>query len=103
MPGGGTIPAGETVVAGVAWAPTRGITKVEVQVDDGAWAEAELAEDFDDDVWRQWRWTWAATAGTHTLRVRATDGEGETQTDERVPPRPDGATGYHTVQVSVGS
>jgi sulfite oxidase len=45
---------------------------------------------------------WDATAGTHRIRVRATDGEGETQTEELRPPAPDGATGWHAVQVSVG-
>ena len=34
--------------------------------------------------------------------VRATDGEGNVQTDELSPPAPDGATGWHTIQVSVG-
>ncbi len=88
-------------MAGVAWAPTRGIAKVEVQVDEGAWNEAQLAEALHDDTWRQWRWRWDATHGRHRLRVRATDGQGETQTEERQPPRPDGATGYHTIEVSV--
>lgn len=101
VPHAAAVPAGETVVAGVAWAPTRGIAKVEVQVDEGAWNEAQLAEALHDDTWRQWRWRWDATHGRHRLRVRATDGQGETQTEERQPPRPDGATGYHTIEVSV--
>jgi hypothetical protein len=45
---------------------------------------------------------WDAPAGTHRIQVRATDGEGEVQTDELRPPAPDGATGWHTIQVSVG-
>lgn len=93
---------GRVVVAGVAWAQTRGIERVEVSVDDGEWMEAELAEQYDVDTWRQWRLEWDATPGSHTLRVRATDGTGETQTAERVDPVPDGATGWHSVVVTVG-
>jgi hypothetical protein len=44
---------------------------------------------------------WAATPGTHQLRVRATDTTGATQTEQQAPPAPDGATGWHTVQVEV--
>jgi DMSO/TMAO reductase YedYZ molybdopterin-dependent catalytic subunit len=90
-------------VAGVAWAPNRGISKVEVQLgEDADWVEARLSEPLSDNCWRQWVVEWDATAGTHRIRVRATDGEGETQTEELRPPAPDGATGWHAVQVSVG-
>ncbi|MPZ89323.1 MAG: molybdopterin-dependent oxidoreductase [Nitriliruptorales bacterium] len=97
----GEIPPGPTAVAGVAWAPTRGIEGVEVQVDDGPWAQARLADEAGGDTWRQWIYEWDAPAGQHRLRVRATDGTGQTQTDERAPPAPDGATGWHSVVVSV--
>jgi DMSO/TMAO reductase YedYZ molybdopterin-dependent catalytic subunit len=93
--------AGTQAIAGVAWAPDRGISKVEVQVDDGPWMEAELAAAIDEDTWRQWRYTWDASPGNHTLRVRATDGTGTTQPAEIRPPAPDGATGYHTITVEV--
>ncbi len=95
-PGAGSVP-----VAGVAWAPTLGISRVEVAVDDGAWNEAVLAEALDVDTWRHWRYDWDATPGRHELRVRATDGTGTTQTAERTAPRPGGATGYHTIAVTV--
>lgn len=96
------VDAGEVVVAGVAWAQTRGIERVEVQVDDGDWLEAELAElDGELDTWRQWRVTWDAEPGRHELRVRATDGTGETQGEDRVDPVPDGAEGWHTIEVQV--
>jgi len=39
---GSTIPAGEATIAGVAWAPDRGVSQVEIQVDGGAWQPAEL-------------------------------------------------------------
>lgn len=93
--------AGPVAVAGVAWAPTRGISKVEVQVDDRPWADATLAGSLSDEAWRQWVYRWQATPGRHQLRVRATDGRGETQTATGAPPQPDGATGYHTIQITV--
>jgi DMSO/TMAO reductase YedYZ molybdopterin-dependent catalytic subunit len=95
-------PAGEVVVAGVAWAQHRGITRVEVQVDEGTWSPATLATAVSDDTWVQWSYRWSATAGEHTLRVRATDADGQTQTQAEAPPAPDGATGYHTVRMTVG-
>jgi DMSO/TMAO reductase YedYZ molybdopterin-dependent catalytic subunit len=94
--------AGPVTVAGVAWAQHRGITKVEVQVDDGPWAPATLAPVVSADTWVQWSYAWPATAGEHTLRVRATDKDGQTQTSTPAAPAPDGATGWHSVQVTVG-
>jgi DMSO/TMAO reductase YedYZ molybdopterin-dependent catalytic subunit len=98
---GATVPGGRTVVAGVAWAPTLGIDRVEVQVDDGPWRRAELGPAPADTSWRQWWIDWDAAPGEHRLQVRATDGTGEAQTDERRSPRPDGATGWHAVTVTV--
>lgn len=95
--GGGTVP-----VAGVAWAPDRGVTAVEVQVDDGAWEAAELSAPISDATWVQFLYRWSAATGEHVLSVRATDGTGEVQTDERTRPAPDGARGHHTIRVSVG-
>ncbi|WP_104433851.1 molybdopterin-dependent oxidoreductase [Kineococcus xinjiangensis] len=98
---GTTVPAGRGVIAGVAWAPTRGIERVEVRVDDGPWQTAELAAPLDVDCWRQWYLPWDATPGEHVISTRATDGRGEVQTDERTPVAPDGASGHHTVQARV--
>jgi hypothetical protein len=85
----------------VAWAQTRGITAVELQVDDGDFVPAELGASVGDDAWRQWRYAWDATPGGHTLTVRAVDGTGETQTDERVDILPDGASGRMSLVVTV--
>lgn len=93
--------AGTVPVAGVAWAQHRGIARVEVRVDGGAWQTARLAAEDSRDTWRQWVWNWPATTGSHTLEVRATDRTGATQTDERVGTVPDGATGWHSVVVDV--
>jgi DMSO/TMAO reductase YedYZ molybdopterin-dependent catalytic subunit len=97
----GTVKAGTVAVAGVAWAQHRGITRVEVQVDDGPWRPAELAPAAGTDTWRQWLYRWSATPGSHTLRARATDGTGAVQTDKRADPFPNGASGWHTVSVTV--
>ena len=94
-----TIDPGPTAIAGVAWAPSRSIDKVEVQVNDEPWVEAELSRETTTNSWRQWMVTWNATPGEHLVRVRATDGTGTTQTSETSNPAPDGATGWHTIQV----
>nr|WP_203616137.1 molybdopterin-dependent oxidoreductase [Streptomyces sp. SID13726] len=93
--------AGAVMVAGVAWAQHRGIDKVEVRVDDGPWQEARLAAEDTADTWRQWSFPWQATRGGHTLTVRATDRTGRTQTDRRTRTIPDGASGWHSVVVTV--
>ncbi|MDH6460967.1 DMSO/TMAO reductase YedYZ molybdopterin-dependent catalytic subunit [Micromonospora sp. A200] len=92
---------GPVMVAGVAWAQHRGISRVEVRVDGGPWREAALAPTVSVDTWVQWSWRWDATPGEHTLQVRATDATGETQTGREQPVEPDGATGWHTVKVTV--
>jgi DMSO/TMAO reductase YedYZ molybdopterin-dependent catalytic subunit len=99
--GVGTVPAGLVSVAGVAWAPTRGIRAVEVQIDGDPWRPAQLAAPISKETWRQWLYRWQATPGTHELRVRATDGNGVLQDGRDTPPPPDGATGYHTILVNV--
>jgi len=85
----------------VAWAPDRGIARVEVQVDESGWREAELSTPIAGATWVQFVYRWEATSGEHLLRVRATDGTGEVQTEMRTPPPPDGARGHHTVRVTV--
>jgi DMSO/TMAO reductase YedYZ molybdopterin-dependent catalytic subunit len=94
--------AGTVMVAGVAWAQHRGIEKVEVRVDDGPWERATLAAEDTRDTWRQWSYPWQATSGGHRLTVRATDGTGRTQTADRADPVPNGASGYHSIQVEIG-
>ncbi|MDT9687113.1 molybdopterin-dependent oxidoreductase [Streptomyces sp. P9(2023)] len=94
--------AGTVMIAGVAWAQGRGIARVEVRVDDGPWQEARLGAEDSRDTWRQWVHPWQAEPGRHTLTVRATDGTGATQPEERTDTAPDGAAGWHSVEVTVG-
>lgn len=99
---GDAVDAGATVIAGVAWAQHTGIERVEVQIDDGPWQEATLAVVPNVDTWVQWQLDWPAEAGRHRIQVRATDRSGATQTEERADVLPDGATGYHAIDVEVG-
>ncbi|MBR7744698.1 molybdopterin-dependent oxidoreductase [Phycicoccus sp. BSK3Z-2] len=96
-----TVDAGEVTIGGVAWAQQRGIAKVEVRVDEGEWREAELGPEANIDYWRQWFYRWDAEPGRHTLEVRATDEDGQTQTEQRQEPFPEGATGWHSVVMTV--
>ncbi|WP_139721778.1 molybdopterin-dependent oxidoreductase [Serinicoccus chungangensis] len=93
--------AGDVTVAGVAWAQTVGIERVQVRADEGEWQDAELGVEDSDQTWRAWRWTWSAEPGSHRLEVRATDRAGTTQTSRREPIAPDGSTGWHNVTVTV--
>jgi DMSO/TMAO reductase YedYZ molybdopterin-dependent catalytic subunit len=89
-------------IAGLAWAVHRGLSRVEVSIDEGEWRECELAGVPSDDTWRQWRYRWSgATAGDHDVRARAYDGAGEPQPSEPKSVAPDGAQGYHRVRFTV--
>jgi DMSO/TMAO reductase YedYZ molybdopterin-dependent catalytic subunit len=101
---GQSLAAGRVPIAGVAWAPDRGVAKVEVSIDGGAWQEAKLTTPISKATWVQWLVAWDAPAGSadHTIEVRATDGSGVVQTADRTPPAPDGARGHHTIKVSIG-
>lgn len=98
---GSSVKAGKRVIAGVAWAPTRGISKVEVRVNNGAWRVATLGPALAKTTWRQWWIEWDAKPGSRTISVRATDGTGALQSSKSVPVAPNGAEGWHTVGVTV--
>ena len=95
------VKAGHVTVAGVAWAPAKGIAAVQVNVDNGPWHQAKLAAVDGIDTWRQWRWDWDASPGLHTLQVRATDNAGVTQTSARTQVFPNGASGWDSTVVTV--
>jgi hypothetical protein len=87
---------GQAMMGGIAHAGERGISRVEVQVDDGPWQEAELrAPPLSPLTWVQWRFEASVPAGDHIGRVRAYDGSGELQVVEESDAFPDGATGVH--------
>ena len=97
----GSVSTGRVAIAGVAWAPDRGISKVEVGIDD-TWYAAQLSAPISDATWVQWTHAWDATPGPHRLQVRATDGRGALQDETPSRPAPDGARGWHTVDIDVG-
>ncbi|OBG64660.1 oxidoreductase [Mycobacterium sp. E3339] len=100
--GGQRVPMGPVVFGGVAWAQNRGVRSVEVRIDGGGWQPAEQGASYSNETWRLWTFPWEAKSpGRHTITVRATDNTGATQTADRVPPVPDGATGWHTVDFTV--
>ena len=101
FPRPGRMNAGPITIAGVAWAQSRGISRVEVSVNGEDWRQAEMPEELSIDSWRQWKLEENFSPGMHIIAVRAADGTGQFQTAERAPARPDGATGYHTISVNV--
>lgn len=98
---GQTLSAGDTVIAGMAWQQQVGIAGVEVRIDDGQWMAADLATAISADTWVQWSVPWTAEPGTHTIECRALSADGETQTSEPAAVAPDGAQGWHRVELSV--
>jgi DMSO/TMAO reductase YedYZ molybdopterin-dependent catalytic subunit len=98
---GAAVSAGRVPIAGVAWAQTAGIERVELSIDDGAWQEATLSAPLNDDTWVQWMVEWDATPGAHYLTVRATDKNGRLQIEEPAPIAPDGSAGWQRTLVTV--
>ncbi len=96
----GDVTVGRVPVAGIAWAPDRGVSRVEVGID-GTWRDAQLSAPISDTTWVQWVYPWDATRGDHAISVRATDGRGTLQEEQPSRPAPDGARGWHTIRVSV--
>ena len=92
---------GPLEIGGVAWAVHRGISAVQLRIDEGEWLDAELAGVPSDDTWRQWRYTWDTTPGEHFIEARAADGSGVMQEEASMSVAPNGAQGYHRVRVNV--
>lgn len=89
-------------IGGIAWAGERGISKVELQIDEESWQEVELrSPPLSPLTWVQWRHDWEAIPGSHTFRVRATENDGKLQTESSQGARPSGATGIHEVRVRI--
>nr|WP_083472906.1 molybdopterin-dependent oxidoreductase [Kibdelosporangium phytohabitans] len=97
----GSAKAGKVTVAGIAWAQPRGVAKVEVRVDGRDWVTARLATEVNPDTWRMWEADVDLAPGERTVECRATDRTGYVQTDAIALPAPDGATGWHSVRLSV--
>ena len=80
-------------IGGIAHAGSRGISKVEVRVDDGPWQEAAIRTPLSRTTWVIWRYDWPFQPGKHTFTVRCYDGSNTPQIVEVMPPAPSGASG----------
>ena len=84
-------------IGGIAYAGARGISRVEVRIDDEAnWHEADLRSPLSEVSWVIWRYDWPFEEGGHEFHVRCVEADGTPQIEEENPTRPDGATGIHT-------
>jgi DMSO/TMAO reductase YedYZ molybdopterin-dependent catalytic subunit len=83
-------------IGGIAHAGSRGISKVEVQVDEGPWQPAALRKPLSQLTWVVWRYDWPFQRGKHTFTVRCYDGTGAMQSAIPTPMEPDGAAGLHS-------
>jgi DMSO/TMAO reductase YedYZ molybdopterin-dependent catalytic subunit len=88
-------------IGGIAHAGSRGISKVELQIDGGEWVEAQLRKPMSEVTWVIWRYDWPFTQGSHNFTVRCTDGAGAAQIMDEAGPGPGGATGYDQTSQSV--
>jgi DMSO/TMAO reductase YedYZ molybdopterin-dependent catalytic subunit len=84
------------LIGGISHAGARGISKVELQVDDGPWQEAELRTPLSHLTWVIWRYEWLFVPGKHTFIVRCYDGNGVLQIATPSPVEPSGATGLYS-------
>ena len=94
---------GTVALYGVAFAGTRGISKVEYSTDGGrTWYQADFRPPLSQLTWVLWQATWTADAeGAYQLQVRATDGDSRSQEATSTPSYPSGASGYHTIRIDV--
>jgi len=86
-------------IGGIAHAGTRGISKVEVQVDDGPWEQAKLRTPLSELTWVIWKYDWPFQSGKHTFTVRCYEGNGTPQIPTPSPAEPNGATGLYSKSV----
>jgi DMSO/TMAO reductase YedYZ molybdopterin-dependent catalytic subunit len=103
-PRSGRDASGTVAIGGVAWAVHRGVSGVQVRIDEGEWLDAELGSVPSADTWVQWVYHWdtsGETSGRHAIQVRALDGDGVPQPEEPAPVAPDGAQGYHRITLNV--
>ena len=80
-------------IGGIAHAGARGISKVEVRVDDGPWQAAAIRTPLSQMTWVIWRYDWPFQPGKHNFAVRCYDGSNAPQIVEAMPPAPSGASG----------
>jgi len=94
--------AGPQEIVGIACSGTAAVAKVEVRVDDGAWAPAKLEGEPGPGLWQVFRFVHDAPPGRHRAAARATDAKGAAQ-PEQAQWNPSGYfwNGWHTVSWEV--
>lgn len=102
------LPAGKYKISGSAFDGGNhgGIEKVEVSVDSGAtWNDAAIWASASPLTWSLWEYEWEVGSALKYARIlaRAVTRDGKTQTDKVEHAGPEGATGYHTVEVRIES
>lgn len=101
---GARLKAGEeSFIAGISYAGGRPLERVEVSTDGGKiWQKAELKPPKSKYSWQLWALPWKPVAGDYTIQVRAVEVGDQVQDARRRDSLPEGATGYHSVNVKVG-
>jgi DMSO/TMAO reductase YedYZ molybdopterin-dependent catalytic subunit len=89
------------IIAGIAFAGDRGISRVQVSTDGGAsWNEARLKTALSPFTWRLWMYPWQPSRpGAYGVLARAFDRSGRVQTSTPAPPFPSGAAGLEGITV----
>ncbi|UCD98737.1 MAG: molybdopterin-dependent oxidoreductase [Chloroflexota bacterium] len=88
-------------IGGIAFSGDRGISKVEIRVDNGFWQAAQLRAPLSETTWVIWRFDWPFEAGSHTFEVRCAEENGTPQIEESQDSRPSGATGIHQLEENI--
>ncbi|HEY5597045.1 MAG TPA: molybdopterin-dependent oxidoreductase [Candidatus Bipolaricaulota bacterium] len=99
-----SVPLGQPVlIAGWTFAGKRGVSSVEVSLDDGqTWSVAQLEAERSPATWVRWASLWEPTqTGRFKVTARAYDRLGQAQADKRVGSFPSGVTGYHFAWMDV--
>ena len=88
-------------IGGIAFSGARGISSVEVKVNNGPWEQAQLRTPLSETTWVLWRYDWPFQKGKHTFAVRCAEADGTPQIEESRGNRPSGATGIHRRRTKV--
>jgi DMSO/TMAO reductase YedYZ molybdopterin-dependent catalytic subunit len=105
---GKSIPLGNYVIGGVAFAGRYGISRVQISLDNKrTWQDAALKPPLSKWSWTLWSYSWKPSkAGDYTITVRGVDRAGKVQESPSFFGRlfgsfPAGAKGLHSVNVKI--